>query len=324
MDSSQKVPLYRTLLGALTGIPLAVAYGVATRWVFAIDNGDLLLVMALGFICFVPLALGALTVLVAPRPLLRTLSYSIAMPWLSALLTVAAIAVMGLEEIVCIVLASPLFLVLSSAGGLLARWLRRRRPGGSSHALVGILLALPFVVTPLEMQFPAALSVRSVDTSIVIDATSAAIWANIVDVAPIAAAEQRFSPFHWLGLPRPQRAVMTYPGADRVRYGYFEQGLVFVEEIVGWREGELLAFTIERDPTATVPARLLQIDGPYFQVLDGYYRLEPLDDGRVRLHLSSRHQLATHFNGYAGLWTDAVMRDLQMDILEIVRDRSSE
>jgi hypothetical protein len=38
--------------------------------------------------------------------------------------------------------------------------------------------------------------------------------------------------------------------------------------------------------------------------------------------LSSRHQLSTHFNAYAGIWTDAVMRDLQDDILAIVRDRS--
>lgn len=319
---TEKVPLYRTLLGALTGIPLAVVYGVATRWLFAVDDGDLLLVMALGFICFVPLALGALTVAIAPRPLLRTLTYAIAMPWLSALLTMGVIALMRLEEIVCIVLASPLFLVLASVGGLVVRWQRTRGDEKSSGAVVGMFMILPFLITPLELQIPAPASVRTVETSIVVDAPTAVIWANIVDVPTISATEQRFSPFHWLGLPRPLRAEMTYPGAERVRYGYFEQGLIFEEKIVGWQEEVELAFTIDRDPTAQVPPRLLQIDGPYFQVLDGYYRLEPLDDGTVRLHLSSRHQLTTHFNAYAGLWTDAVMRDLQEDILEIVGERT--
>lgn len=319
---TEKVPLVRTLLGALTGIPLAVVYGVATRFLFGINDGDLLLVMALGFICFVPLALGALTVVIAPRPLLRTLTYAIAMPWLSALLTMGVIALMRLEEIVCIVLASPLFLVLASVGGLVVRWQRTRGEGRSSNAVVGMFLILPFLITPLELQIPAAVTVRTVDTSIVVDAPAAVIWANIVDVPTIGMAEQRPSPFHWMGLPRPLRAEMTYPGADRVRYGYFEQGLVFQEKIVTWTEEEQLAFTIDRDPSAQVPPRLLQIDGPYFEVLDGFYRLEPLSDGAIRLHLSSRHQLTTHFNGYAGLWTDAVMRDLQTDILEIVRERS--
>ena len=319
---TEKVPLYRTLLGALTGLPLAVVYGVATRWLFAVDDGDLLLVMALGFICFVPLALGALTVAIAPRPLLRTLTYAIAMPWLSALLTMGVIALMRLEEIVCIVLASPLFLVLASVGGLVVRWQRTRGDEKSSGAVVGMFMILPFLITPLELQIPAPASVRTVETSIVVDAPTAVIWANIIDVPTISATEQRFSPFHWLGLPRPLRAEMSYPGAERVRYGYFEQGLIFEEKIVGWQEEVELAFTIDRDPTAQVPPRLLQIDGPYFQVLDGYYRLEPLDDGTVRLYLSSRHQLTTHFNAYAGLWTDAVMRDLQEDILEIVAERT--
>jgi hypothetical protein len=71
-----------------------------------------------------------------------------------------------------------------------------------------------------------------------------------------------------------------------------------------------ISFTTDRDPAPEMAPILHEIDGPYFQVLDGFYRLEPLADGRVRLHLSSRHQLTTHFNAYAGIWTDAVMRDL--------------
>ena len=307
-------------LGALTGIPLALIYGVVTRWIFGISNNDLLIVMTCAFILLVPLAIGALTVWVAPSRLLRSWPYAVFMPWLAALLTVGAIWLMRLEEVVCIVLALPLFLPLSSIGGLIVRWRRQRRDGAAR--LIGIFLLAPYLITPIELQLPAPGAVRTVETSMVVAADAATVWAHITEVYEIERDEQRFSPFHWIGLPKPRQAMMASPGPDGIRYGHFENGLVFIEEILTWQENVFFSFTIERDPNAAIPAILHEIDGPYFQVLDGFYRIEPLPDGTVRLHLSSRHQLTTHFNAYAGLWTDAVMRDLQQDILSIVRNRS--
>jgi hypothetical protein len=39
------------------------------------------------------------------------------------------------------------------------------------------------------------------------------------------------------------------------------------------------------------------------------------------LRLVSRHRLSTDFNWYARLWSDAVMRDVQKSILQVVRKR---
>jgi hypothetical protein len=49
--------------------------------------------------------------------------------------------------------------------------------------------------------------------------------------------------------------------------------------------------------------------------------IEALLDGVVRLHLSSDHRLSTDFNWYARLWTDAIMRDIQTTILQVIRSR---
>ncbi|HEY5030436.1 MAG TPA: hypothetical protein VIK39_18675, partial [Candidatus Angelobacter sp.] len=65
----------------------------------------------------------------------------------------------------------------------------------------------------------------------------------------------------------------------------------------------------------------VRIGGPYFEVLRGEYRLEPVSKDVTRLHLSSQHRLSTDFNWYAHLWTDAVMSDLQKRILHVVRNR---
>ncbi len=57
-------------------------------------------------------------------------------------------------------------------------------------------------------------------------------------------------------------------------------------------------------------------------MLEGRYRIEPIAPGRVRLHLASRHRLSTHFNLYSGLWTDAILRETQAYILDVIRRRA--
>ena len=51
------------------------------------------------------------------------------------------------------------------------------------------------------------------------------------------------------------------------------------------------------------------IGGPFFDMLDGRYEIEPLSESRVILHLSSTHRLTTRFNWYAGLWTEPIVSE---------------
>jgi hypothetical protein len=101
--------------------------------------------------------------------------------------------------------------------------------------------------------------------------------------------------------------------------------VLFVETVDVWEPGRALAFSIHADPD-TIPATTLDahvtVGGPYFDVLRGRFDIEPVGPGRVRLHLSSQHRLSTGFNGYARLWTDFIMADVQAYILEIVKRRA--
>lgn len=104
----------------------------------------------------------------------------------------------------------------------------------------------------------------------------------------------------------------------------FTGGLFFIETVDQWEPQHRLAFTIAAQ-TDQIPATTLdehvRVGGPYFDVLRGEYRLEPLGNGVTRLHLSSRHRISTDFNWYAHLWTDAIMSDLQTRILHVIKQR---
>ena len=109
-----------------------------------------------------------------------------------------------------------------------------------------------------------------------------------------------------------------------MRHATFEHGVLFVETITDWRPGRRLAFSIRADTAHLPPTTLdehVTVGGPYFDVLEGVYEIEPVAPGRVILHLASTHRLSTRFNAYSGLWTDFIMRDVQEYILEIVKRR---
>ena len=98
-----------------------------------------------------------------------------------------------------------------------------------------------------------------------------------------------------------------------------------METIDTWEPLHRLGFSIRAQADA-IPRTTLDdhvtIGGQYFDVLHGEYRIEPLANGAVLLHLSSQHRLTTDFNWYAHLWTDAVMSDLQQRILLVVKNRA--
>lgn len=48
----------------------------------------------------------------------------------------------------------------------------------------------------------------------------------------------------------------------------------------------------------------------------------PQGEGRVELRLRTTHRLSTHFNLYAGFWTNPLMRQIQENLLHVVRTRS--
>jgi hypothetical protein len=157
-----------------------------------------------------------------------------------------------------------------------------------------------------------------------VDAPPSAVWREVRSVPMIDGAELPWSLAHLIGLPRPLEATLDREGIGAVRIARFERGLSFHERVDAWDPERAIHFAIR--PDATPEAALdehVTVGTPAFDVLEGGYVLEPIDDGRrTRVTLSSRHALALPVNTYARLWTRFVMWDLQRVILEVVARRA--
>lgn len=298
------------LLGALLGI----VYGVALRQVFVL--GGVFTVMLWSFIFIVPFVVGFLT---TRRLDAAGLGRLLIAPWGPITVLLLLSLLIGWEGLVCVVFTAPIFYVLSSIGGYAAgRFFR-----GSTRATF-LIASLPLLLAPVEQGIPLPLEMRAVRTSISIEATPDVVWDRIVSIPEITREENHRGFFQRIGFPRPLAATLSGEGVAAVRRATFSGEVLFLEEITEWRPGERLAFAIdaqtERIPRTTLDPHVT-IGGEYFDVLEGTYTIEPAGSG-VRLVLESRYRLSTHFNPYARLWADAVMRSIQENVLQVIRERA--
>lgn len=304
---------------------MGILYGAVSRFLFTSTLGNSFTLMTIGFIFLVPLALGVLTVYFGEKAKKRGWGYRLLMPWVPCLILMLAAFVVGWEGSICILMALPIFLFMSSLGGLIVGLILRASPSQeTSFSLVIFFAVLPFISASVEQKLGLPESVRTVETQITVSASPHAVWQNVERVREIEQSEQRFSMFHLFGFPRPLQATLSHEGIGGVRHATFEGGVLFVETISKWEPESNLSFSIRADAKSIPPTTLdehVTIGGPYFDMLEGTYRIEPVSNEQVILHLSSKHRLSTRFNFYAGWWTAFIMRDIQENILGIIKRR---
>lgn len=314
-----RVPIYALAAAELAG----VAYGVAARIGF--EGGDGVAgfgVMTLAFIVLVPLVVGFLTVSLAPEG--QRMSSAVALPLVTCVACLGFVLAAGLEGIICVILIAPVFLFFSAIGGLMGRGLRTLARSRRMYASgIATMLVLPYAAAPLEGRLPLPDARRTVVARVVIHADAATVWANVVRPTGIRPEENQTRLAHRIGFPHPVSATLSQEGLGGSRYAIFERGVMLRETVTEWVPERRMAFTI--DP-ANIPSKALDehvtVGGPFFDVIDGSYELVPLDAGRVELRLTTTHRLSTHFNLYAGFWTDLLMRQIQENLLHVVRTRS--
>jgi hypothetical protein len=284
---------------------------------------------SVAFLFFVPFAMGALVAFLGMTlsdPKDRNVRYwSFGAPSACLWLGVLVSLVTGFEAFFCVLVASPILWLLTILGGVFTATLVDRLGSRGERFYVSMVLLLPYFVGPVEQMIELPEEILTVENRIEIHASPEEIWNEIKSVPAISKKELRWSWVHALGFPRPIAAVLEGEGIGAVRVATFERNVSFFERVTEWVPGQAIAFSIEADPQF-VPANAFDqhviVGGRFYDVLDGRYEIETGEDGKVVLHLSSRHRLNTHLGGYASWWSERIMEEIQGNILEVVKRRA--
>jgi hypothetical protein len=306
-------------LDVMVSIGAGVAYGVVAQLVARLDVlQPLWVVMSFGYAFVLPLGFGYIAAS-GLRPE-RGLGASLGAGFSTAGLCLLVAFAVGWEGSICLVMMAPLYFGLALIGALVGHRARRRKHGVRTTLAI---VVLPLLSVGAEQTFALPTETRSVRNSIEIHAPVHAVWREIVRVRKID--EPQNSWFYSLGFPRPIEASLSHEGVGGVRHARFERGLVFFETIRVWQPERAFRFAIEVDPSHTPLTTLdahVTVGGEFFDVLEGGYRIEPLGPEQVRLHLDSQHRISTRFNFYTSLWSDALMSEIQRNILSVIKSRA--
>jgi len=309
-------------------ITIPVLFGLLMRFMFDIDSWESLYkVMSVSFIFLVPFGIGVLTIFFSSVERVQSIGYRILMPWVPILGLLSITIALTIEGWACWMMALPIFFAAGSLGGLTAGYFKLKKHK-NENTYISLLVLLPLFVSPIEQAIGSIPGRYEAYTYIDIHAANRGkIWDNVTRVKAINKEQDKGWLTQTLGFPRPIRAELNYNGVGAYRKAIFSKGLVFHEGVESYLDQHSMHFSIKAYPyeiPSTTMDKHVVIGGDYFDVLDGTYVLQQLSPGTYRLHLYSHFMLTTTFNFYASWWAGWIMKDIQNNILQVIKERAEQ
>jgi uncharacterized membrane protein YhaH (DUF805 family) len=316
---------------AIEATPPKARSGPGT-WVRAVATGLLVGILAVGvgtsvghplyagwLFLLVPFAMGACTGFVFNHG--RDAGGAVTSALAMVVVTFAGFAVMavGLDGLVCVVMALPpafLLVLVGAAVGRLAATSGEDRRRSTTGAMF-MLMALPLSAA---IEPSAGHVLHEVQSSVIIDAPPGVVWPHVVAFREIPEPDDLV---FRAGVAYPIRARIEGTGVGAVRYCVFSTG-AFVEPITQWEPGRRLAFDVSESPapmTEWSPYRNLSpphLHG-YLRSKHGEFRFVDLGDGRTRLEGSTWYELEMSPEPYWQFISDALIHRIHLRVLEHIK-----
>jgi hypothetical protein len=280
--------------------------------------------MSVSFIAMLPVGVGALTIYLSDIESVKDRAYRWFMPWLPIAGFFLLTMLVNMEGVACWIMILPIFLLAGSIGGLIAGHFKLKK-NKREKLLVSLIALLPLLIAPIEQMIGALPGQYKAYTFIDIQASPNEIWSHVTRVKEIDKKDDKGWFTDALRFPRPLRAELNYEGVGGFRKAVFDKGLIFDETVLEYEPLKKMVFSIKANPydiPSTTMDKHVVVGGEYFDVLTGTYELERLNATTCRLHLYSYFKLSTTFNFYASWWAGWIMKDIQNNILQVIKARA--
>jgi len=325
-DSLQPPPSTRNRRTAI--LRIASAFGVALA--FSLSIYTLIAVtqpseglVGFSFLLVLPAVLSAFVAYVADPWAERPLRFYLLIPFWIILAVMVISGPLLKEGVICILMLSPLWMVSGMIGTGIAWKVRNRVNRGKTYCAA--LLALPLLAMQVEPHIPIPVSHASVSRSIIVNASPQRLWPLLEGVPDVQPTEGRWTIAHNLiRLPRPVGAHLAGSGIGADRHAEWSGHIRFRESITRWEPGRHIGWAFHFDDKSgwDITDHHLMPDGPHMVIESGGYSMEPLAPGRTRLTLETRYRMHSLLSGYAALWGELFLGDLENNVLTIIRDRA--
>jgi len=279
--------------------------------------------MLVSFLAGIPIAIGILVGFSATRQNSASLLRPTILPSLSTALFVFAAGAILREGTICIVMAAPIFLILTVIGGIIGV-LMSLFGGSHSSKLLSVTLVLPFLSAPIENRLPPVTAYQTTTQSIYIAASPATVWHHINFPTDIQPKELDGGLVYLIGAPHPIEARTIEAKVGGLRKLRWERGVSFDETITAWEPNKHIAWNYHFRPDSFPSGSLddhIVIGGRYFNMTATSYTLTPVGNG-TQLSIEVLTSVTTNFNWYADFCAHILINDTAKTILQFYKHRS--
>ncbi len=241
------------------------------------------------------------------------------------LCTLGPLVLLAVETVICLVMATPIVVLLISLGIGTARGVVRMRKDRAATTY-SVLFAIPFALLSqqsgfLNSDFLSPQTTETFQSEIVVDAPTQTIWAQTLDIAPVQKNERIWTVSHSiLGAPQPIDARLK----GDIRDLRWTKGVRFQEHITTSVANRFLEwrFVFHRPETLAAIDPNIHPQSRTLFLEKGSYHLIPEPDGRTRVILTTTYHMKTPINGYLRFWGALFLNDFQSSVLAVIKARS--
>lgn len=228
----------------------------------------------------------------------------------------------SLEGIICLMMAFPIALLLNGVGCSIGyNYVKRKFQVNIALILISLTFILP-VLMAFESLSNNEDEIRSVTTSIEINASPEIVWKNVVVFPQL---EEPTELIFKAGIAYPINAHINGHGVGAIRYCNFSTGS-FVEPITVWDEPNVLGFDVTKQPA---PMKELSPYDIHPEHLDGYwaskrgeFKLTKLPNGNTRIDGTTWYVNKIKPDFYWTLWSDYIVHTIHERVLEHIKVQS--
>jgi hypothetical protein len=230
--------------------------------------------------------------------------------------------VFAFEGVICLAMAAPLGFFFNWLGYRVGRlMLKDSRFGNPPTTTLILILSVPIFMAFENKNKPED-NLRTVFTSVEINATPEEIWQNVVQFPQLA------EPTEWIfktGIAYPINAKIEGEGVGAIRRCNFSTGS-FVEPITTWDKPNLLQFSVDEQPEPMKELSLYDIHPNhlhgYWVSKKGQFKLIQLDNGKTRLEGTTWYFNKIKPDMYWALWSDFIVHKIHQRVLNHIKQQA--
>ncbi len=301
---------------------LSIALPCLLGWTFAYLATNVFRDYGFGLFVWLPLVLGATSTLIlahknsVPRKQLRNNAY------LTLLIFCVGLLAFAWEGVICLIMAAPIGFVFTYFGFLIGfHFSKSTLKGQTPTAIILLMLSSPSLMA-FEDTIKETDDLRSVVTTIEINATPEKVWKNVVSFPQLK------EPTEFIfktGIAYPINATIAGHGVGAVRHCNFSTGS-FVEPITVWDEPRLLKFSVDEQPEPMKEISLYDIHPNhlhgYWVSKQGQFKLTALPNGHTLLEGTTWYVNKINPGFYWTLWSDNIVHKIHNRVLEHIKTQA--